>query len=243
VQEVIQEIAMSIMRHTKTIAINGQSIFAVAMMFGTASVAKAGVAFQYDPIANPITEAWFSVDFAAMNAHRTLSGYEMNFVQLVDCNVGSNLPDYDLSDDLFGTSVFPDTPDIDMGILETGIITASIDSSFYDVLAGGNVGLIALFTDTVDAMFAMDFISLTIETSSDTIVSYYGWPEGNENNGFGIGLADGGDLPSPLPDSLPIGLTGTGFDETVSSKSIHAIPAPATLSLLAVLGLCQRRRR
>ena len=34
----------------------------------------------------------------------------------------------------------------------------------YAALAGGNVGLRALFTDTVDSMFAMDVISLKERT-------------------------------------------------------------------------------
>ena len=93
-------------------------------------------------------------------------------------------------------------------------------------------------------MFAMDVIALTIVTDTETIESYYGWPVGSENNGFGIGIPDGGDLPDVLPDSIPIGATGTGFDETISSKSILAIPEPATLSLLALGGpLTIRRRR
>ena len=209
-----------------------------------ATSGRADIAFQYDPITDPIVSATFSVDFAAMNAHRTLSGYETNFVQLVDCNPGGGLPDFDLSDELFGTAAWPDAPQVDMGVLETGWITADIDSAFFPALAGGEVGLRALFTDTVDAMFAMDCIILTIETGRGGLVeALYGWPVGNENNGFGIDLVDGGDLPAPLPDSLPSGTTGTGFDETISSKAILAIPEPATLSLLALSGMLVIRRR
>ena len=121
-----------------------------------------------------------------------------------------------------------------MGAMETGWVVADIDSSFYAALAGGNVGLRVLFTDTVDS------ISLTIVTDAETIESYYGWPVGDENNGFGVGIPDGDDLPAALPDSIPIGATGTGFDETTSSKSILAIPEPATLFLLALGGLLSR---
>ena len=88
-----------------------------------------------------------------------------------------------------------------------------------------------------DAMFAIDFLSLTIETAIETTVPYYGWPIGSENNGFGIGLADGGDLPAVLPDSIAVGATGTGFDETISSKSIYLVPEPGMTSLLAIAGL------
>jgi len=42
---------------------------------------------------------------------------------------------------------------------------------------------------------------------------------------------------------IPIGATGTGFDETISSKAILAIPEPATLSLLTLGGLLMVRRR
>ena len=188
--------------------------------------------------------ATFSVDFAAMNAHRTVSGYETNFVQLVDCNAGGGLPDHDLSNDLFGTAAWPDTPQVDMGVLETGWISADIDSGFYPALAGGKVGLRALFTDTVDAMFALDCLILSIELEGEEFVhAYYGWPVGNENNGFGIDLADGGDLPAPFPGVLEP--TGTGFDEEISSKAIYAVPEPAGIPLLglgAVFGLCRRKK-
>ena len=197
------------------------------------------VAFEYEPVEDTILSATFSVDLAALTAHRTVSGSETNFAKLID--VSGGLGEYDLSDDLFGTAAFPNPPLIDMGVLETGIFSALIDSSFFSALATGQVGLHALFTDTYDAMFAIDFISLTIETNVTTIESYYGWPVGSENNGFGIGLADGGDLPGALPDSVPIGATGTGFDETISSKSIYEVPEPAMLLVLGLGGLFLRR--
>lgn len=197
------------------------------------------VAFEYDQIIDPIISASFSVDFASLNAHRRVSGFETNFARLVDMSTG--LDDFDLSDDLFGTASAPDDPLINMGPLETGIFSVSIDSSFFSALAGGSIGLNALFTDTVDAMFAIDFVSLTVETSVTTIESFYGWPVGSENNGFGIGLLDGGDLPDTLPTSLPIGATGTGFDETISSISI--LPEPTSLFLLGFGGLALIKKR
>ena len=217
-------------------------VVAGVVLLGSFSDARSDIAFQYEEITEPIISATFTVDFAAMNAHRTIGENEMNYAILVDCNSGGGLPDFDLSDDLFGTTTPPEDPQVDMGVLETGWISAEIDSSFYPALAGGSVGLKALFTDTVDSKFAMDFISLNIETSSNMTESYYGWPVGSENNGFGIGLNDGDDLPEPLPDSLPIGTTGTGFDETISSMSILAIPEPATLILLAISMFALRRR-
>ena len=213
----------------------------VLMLQATVPVRADGGAFEYDPIADNITSATFSADFAALVAHRTVGVTEMNSLQLVDLSTG--LPNLDLSDDLFGTAVWPDTPQVDMGLLETGWILANIDSSFYPALAAGNIGLIATFTDTHDAMFAIDCLALSIETDGDPVESYYGWPVGNENNGFGIGLADGDDLPLELPDSLPVGSTGTGFDETISSKSLYVVPEPATLSLLALVVLVVTKHR
>jgi hypothetical protein len=81
----------------------------------------------------------------------------------------------------------------------------------------------------------------TTPCSPGTIVSTYGWPVGGPNDGFGIGLADGGSLPDVLPISIPVGATGTGFDETISSKRM--IPEPVTLLLLAFGGLILPRRK
>ncbi|MCK4660092.1 MAG: PEP-CTERM sorting domain-containing protein [Phycisphaerae bacterium] len=194
-----------------------------------------GGAFEYDAISDEIVSASFSVDFAAMNAHRAIDTFETNFVHLIDLSMG--LGACDVSDELFGAASPPDDPLIDMGLLETGIFSADIDSSFFPALAGGSIGLEALFTDTLDGLFAIDFVALTIETSVGMVESYYGWPEGNENNGFGLDIPDGGDLPDSLPDSLPVGSTGTGFDETISSKSIRVVPEPGSVILLMVGGL------
>ena len=215
-------------------------VVCVLMLNAAVPVWADGGAFEFDPITDTITSATFSADFAALVAHRTVGATEMNSLQLVDLSTG--LPDLDLSDEMFGTAVWPDTPQVDMGLLETGWISADIDASFFPALAAGSIGLIATFTDTDDAMFAIDCLSLTIETDGDPVESFYGWPIGNENNGFGVGLADGGDLPDVLPDSIPVGATGTGFDETISSKSIY-IPEPGTASLLALAGFVALRRR
>jgi len=202
----------------------------ICLLFSVQFAHSQIIGFEYDQIADPIDSATFSVDFAAMNAHRTINGFEVNFARLVDMTTG--LDDFDLSDDLFGTAEAPDIPLLDMGPLETGILSVSIDALFFPALAAGRVGLNALFTDTVDSMFAIDFISLTIQTSTATIESFYGWPVGSENDGFGIGLSDGGDLPQVLPNALPFDSTGTGFDETISSMSI--VPEPTTLYLLGL---------
>ena len=104
----------------------------------SASAVRADIAFQYDEIADPIVSATFSVDFAAMNAHRTVSETEMNFAFLVDCNASGGLPDYDLSDDLFGTASPPDDPQLDMGVLETG--TGLVYMAVGPRLRGGRTG-------------------------------------------------------------------------------------------------------
>ncbi len=206
----------------------------------TVSVVSAA-AFTYDPIAEPIVSASFSADFAALTAHRTIAGHEVNFTKLTDLSTG--LPPDDLSDDLFGTAAWPAPAQLAQGPLETGWVSAQVDPWFFPALAGGQVGIDVLFTDTDDAMFAIDTLILTIQTSSRTMTqAFYGTPVGNANNGFGIGIPDGGNLPGPLPDPLPPGGTGTGFDETISSKRIIP-PEPSSLLLfgLALVGLAGRR--
>jgi len=195
-------------------------------------------AFQYPPIAEPIVSATFNVDFASLTAHRMVFGYETNFVHLVDVHTG--LADLDLSDALFGTVAFPDPPLVDMGPVQTAVLSAPIDPWFYPALQSGEVGLVALFTDTGDGLFAIDFVSLTIETASTTVEAFYGWPVGNENDGYGLGIPDGGDLPAPMPGVLSP--TGTGFDEEITSKSIYAVPEPSVLALL-VAGILLGRQR
>ena len=196
--------------------------------------------FLYDPVTDPIVSATFTIDVAAFTAHRYVFGEQVNYVSLFDMTGG--LGRYDLSDALFGTSSYPDVPLVNMSPLETGWISAEIDSYFFPALTSGKVGLSFCLTDTGDSMFAMDFMSLTIRTTSSVIESYFGWPVGNENNGFGIGLADGADLPAPLPISIPVGATGTGFDETIATK---VVPEPASLLFIAsgaaILFLKRRR--
>ncbi|MFC1676693.1 PEP-CTERM sorting domain-containing protein [Planctomycetota bacterium] len=195
--------------------------------------------FIYDPIPEAdIVSATFSVDFASLVAHRSVSGFETNFAKLLDLSAG--LPEYDFSDDLFGTAAYPGTPEINMGSLETNVFTADIDPSFFPALATGEVGMHLLFTDTDDGLFAIDFISLTIETSTETVEAYHGWPIGGENDGFGLGIPDGGNLPNPMPGALEP--TGTGFDEELTSKVFYE-PEPTSVLLLGVGALALLRRR
>jgi hypothetical protein len=210
---------------------------ACILTLDTAAPSKANaVSFTYDPISEPILSATFSADFAALTAHRTVFGFEVNSVIL------SNGPlALDLSDSLFGTTdALFDPAVIDQGLLGTGIVTAAIDPSFFPLLEDGSVGLLATFTDTFDGLFAIDFLSLTIVTASGPTVASI-----DSNNGFGIGIPDGGTLPAPLPISIPIDATGTGFDEAITSISFQPVPAPATLVLLVSAFVAQvllRRR-
>jgi hypothetical protein len=181
--------------------------------------------FVYDPISVPILSASFAADFAALTAHRTVFGFEVNEVILL----GPGGVELDLSDALFGTTdALFDPALIDQGLLATGIVTATIDPLFFPALATGSIGLLATLTDTFDGLFAIDFLSLTIVTGSGTAVALI-----DSNDGFGIGIPDGGTLPSPLPTSISIGATGTGFDEAISSISFAPAPEPSSLFLVA----------
>jgi hypothetical protein len=193
--------------------------------------------FVYDPIAAPILSATFSADFAALTAHRTVAGFEVNSVTLVGATNSLSL-----SEALFGTAdALSDVAQIAQGDLETGIVTAAIAPSFFAALAAGRVGLLATLTDTFDGLFAIDFLSLTIVTASSTTVAFI-----DSNDGFRIGIPDGGLLPDPLPTSIAIGATGTGFDESISSISFVPAPEPGSLLLVvigfAALAATSRRR-
>lgn len=193
------------------------------------SSALGGAAFEYGPVGEPIQSATFRIDLAGLNAPVFLAGHQINMAMLVTLDGAS----YDMTPDLFGgaLSLAPD---------QSQVFEAAIDPSFFGALMSGRMGLWATLTDTDDASFAIDYISLTIETGSGMIESFYG----SANDGFGIGVADNGSLPGAVMDVLPVGSTGTGFDESVSSKSIHVVPAPGVCgAMLAGLGAFARRRR
>jgi len=203
-----------------------------------AFTAKADVAFRYDPISDPILSATFFVDFAEMVANRKVGGIEVNWARLVDVTTG--LPDFDLSDDLFGTAGYPNPPLVNMASQETGIIPAPVDPGFFPALKGGQLGVSFAFTDTNDGLFAIDDFSIEIVTGSGTINASYGEP-----NGYGLGIPDGGPLPGPLLNVLPPGTTGTGYDESISGKGGNKVPVPGSmlLGLLGFAGLSVLRRR
>ena len=207
------------------------------LLHGAVAPATADIIVFVRP-ADPIVSASIAVDFAAFTAHRMIAGFEVNSLQLIDLTAGLGV--LDLSATLFGTTdALFDAPLIDQGSIGTGLVSASIDASFFPALAGGRVGLHATFTDTFDALFAMDYIALTVNSAVGATAGTI-----DSNNGFGIGLADGGMLPLPLPLSVAIGATGTGFDESISSKSLDAVPEPAAVVLWGMgLGLIAWRRR
>ena len=192
------------------------------------------------PISSPIVSATLNVNLAEFSGDLTVFGTQVNFIDLL-------VPDYatlDLSDGFFGTAAYPATPAINMGPTQTGVVSVSIPSSFFPALATGAVGYDMLFTDTSDGIFAMDYISLAIDTTTGTLESVIG-----PDDEFGLGIPPGGNLPAPLPISLPFGATGTGFDESIASKALEAtvpVPEPSTLALVATAllaaGMLTRRR-
>ena len=206
------------------------SVTILAMLYAAAP-SRAHAAFVYGPVSEPIVSATFSGDFAALVAHRTVGGFEVNHVTLIDPLGG--VPDLLLSDEFFGSAelLSGETPKINQGPLETGVVSASIPSSFFPVLQQGLVGLSFLGTDTDDGLFAIDFLALAIETTSGTVTSFI-----DPDNGFGIGLPNGGTLSVPLPISIPVEATGRGFDEAISSKSIEDVPVPEPAAMI-LLGL------
>jgi hypothetical protein len=212
-------------------------IAACGAVLHPATDAKGAAAFNFSPInASDIISATFTVDFAALTGARffDVGGdlLELNYVRLIDVSPVNPLPIFDMSDNLVDIEI------VQLDI-ETDLFTAPVDLSFFPAFETGQIGLDALFTDTGDAMFAIDFISLTIQTITETIEVFYG----SLNDGFGIGIPDGGLLPSPLGQSIPFGATGTGFDEPISSMAIYKVPAPSSLALLAVGGTFALRRR
>ena len=198
------------------------ALLAAVLFFGRLETAHAQ-AFSYAPVTNAILGASLSINFAAMTANPTVGGTTVNELRLWDA---SGLTFLDLSQPLFGTAPWPASPLINQGPLQTGFFSANISPAFFPVLLSGAVGMTAHLTDTADGVFALDTIQLNITTSTGTILSYYGSPA----DGFGIGIAPGGNLPGTLPGSLPF--TGTGFDEAVSGKFIDAIPEPKPIALL-----------
>ena len=213
---------------------------AAAAVFTLSSAAPTFGGFSYAPMdASEIVSATFYADFAELSAEREIFGTTVNMAMLIDPREGG-LGMYDLTDDLFGPVNGP--PKIALAPTKTGVFEVDIDDSFWPALATGNIGLWALFTDTDDGWFGIDYLSLVIETKRDTIETFF---QGMTNDGFKINPApaDGADLSAPLRTLRPFGSTGTGFDEAVSSKAIHVIPAPGAGMILAIGGCVMLRRR
>lgn len=199
----------------------------------TAPDARAA-AFHYPPPDEPIVSASVGFDTAAFTAHQFVAGHQVNMFMLMA--PGGVAPMLDLSSEFFGDTSFPGGAGIAQGTEETGFFTAPIADTYFPVLEGGEVDLWFLLTDTGDAQFAIDTLQLEIHTATSTIFANYG----SLNDGFQLGLPDGGALPGPVGEVLPPGRTTTGFDETISSKFGHT-PEPATAALLAVAAAALRR--
>ncbi len=198
-------------------------------------------AFSFNPIApGEITSAFLRIETVGLTAHQFFGSSQVNMVTLFD--VANITSDIDLSNDLFGGTVFPAAAAVDQSPNLNSVLSVAIPASFFQVLGTGRIGLWALLTDTDDAQFAIDTIELIVDTTSGPVESFYG----STNDGFGIGHPDGTPLAGfPSPGVLPSGSTGTGFDETVSSKNIH-VPAPGTAMVLLAgvgAGVARRRRR
>jgi hypothetical protein len=199
----------------------------LVVVFSVSLAAWADAPFAYAPVSGTIQSAQFVGNFAALVANQTLFGFQVNSVVLV----GQDGTTTDLSNALFGNQPWPAPPNINLGPLQTMLESAAIPSSFFSELATGSVGYSILLTSTGNnGLFAMTSLSLDIMTSNGEVQASIG-----PNDGFGLGIAANGDLAAPLPDSIGIGATGTGFDEAISSKSLTAVPVPepGVITLLA----------
>lgn len=178
------------------------------------------------------------IDTAELTARRNIGTVEVNQAMLKDANV-LGVPDADLSDDLFGALNAP--PAITQGANQTGVKEVDIPQFFWPAIEAGRITLWMVITDTTDAKFAIDFISIKIKpVGGSAFEKTYGSHPTTTNNGFGLGIADGANLTGTLTP------TGTGFDEFVTSKSIHAtfvVPAPAAAVVFGLSGLAVAGRR
>ncbi|MDS4039766.1 MAG: hypothetical protein RKP20_01135 [Candidatus Competibacter sp.] len=201
-----------------------RSFASAAMMMAVALPSTAVGGFEY-AISGSVISADFVANFAELSAHPTIAGFPVNSLTLFG---PGDTPALDLTAAFFGTGDLLDGPPpiIDQGLTETDVFSVPIPPSFFPVLAGGEVGVSFLATDTVDGLFAIDYIGLHIVTTSGVIDADIGG-----HDGFGIGLPEGVPLSVPLTS---LGPTGTGFDEPISSKAHenHIIPAPATVWLV-----------
>lgn len=198
-------------------------------------------AFLYSPIDEAIEAAYFRLDVAELHAAREFAGVQVNKAMLIDPR-GAGLGMYDLTDDLFGAPMAG--TNITLGAMQTGVFEVEIDPAFFPALETGRIGLWCTITDTDDGWFGIDYMSLFIETESDTHEVFFA---GFGNDGFMIAPnppADNAALSAAFRTLRPHGSSGTGFDEAVSSKSIHVVPGPGVggLALAAAAGRKRKRR-
>ena len=167
-----------------------------------------------------------------------MGGNQVNMVTMFDVSP-NNLGSVYLTSQLFGGGGA-----LDLGTQGTAVFDLTIPAPFRPALDYGRVGLWITLTDTSDAAFAIDFISVAIARGASVNEFFYG----SQNDGFGRGLPDFGLLPQAVQTFLPPNSTGRGFDETVASKSIHVIidvPAPGAIAVAAAAfaATAPRRRR
>lgn len=186
-----------------------------------------------------ISGASFKIDLAAFTGARTVNGVEVNRARLYDLTGGGLV--FDMSDALFGAPGSPAA--INQGTLTSDVITIQIPAAFYPAMLNGMIGFSATFTDTFDNMFAIDFLSIVVDDGAQIFEAEYGT---GGNDGYGIGLFDGQNLPGTLASGV-LTQNGSGFDERIASKSMNIvikIPAPGSgAGLLTGAALLLRRRR
>lgn len=230
--------ALSISRFARRFA---APVLACGSLLLSAARASAEFVFAAPANAAEILSARFVGNFAGLTAHRRFGTVEVNRVRLLDPD--RTLPELNLSTAFFGDVAYYGATRIQQTNTQTGLFDAAIPASFYPVILKGRIDLVALFTDTEDSAFAIDTLFVEINlTNNRQVRAFYG----SGLDGFLLNppVAQGANLAGDVRDILPAGRTGTGFDETVSSKAIDT-PGPGTfaLALPAAWILGRRRQR
>ena len=207
----------------------GFCLFLLSLAAPVASAAP--LLFPPIPTIDPILDARVRINVAELYADQVLFGQVANEAQLFTPN-GPIV----LNEALFGPS---GNPTIFQGFGEAAIYEAAIPSLYFDDLRGGVLGYLFRISDTLDGVFAIDSISLSITTGSQALEIFLG---ANACFGLSLPLCP----PSGFVDVSRLPINGTGFDEPISSITlVAAIPAPAPvlllLSGLVLMALWKRR--
>lgn len=182
---------------------------------------SADASFLFPPIpSEPILSATLSANVGGLYGNRFLFGQEENSAVLL----AQGFSPLDLSSALFGTSSFPDPPQVSLANDQTEIISAPIPPSFFPALRGGDIGYSFLFSDTGDGIFALDYIDLRIVTPSHTIDNILG-----PATCFGLGsLPHCPAFTSGSVDVSQLPANFTGFDEPIHNISLIAQPSASS---------------